>query len=160
MKTLIIIRHAKSSWENNLPDKLRPLLPKGILNTEKVANACFEFLPKNFVIFSSDSVRTRETARIFCKEINFEFQKIEFTDLLYTFSYYDLVKFIKNIDDIHDNIIIFGHNFALTDFINQHSDYELDNLPTSGLVLIEFDVENWQNIQKGILKQKIIPKEI
>jgi phosphohistidine phosphatase len=160
MKTIILIRHAKSSWENNLPDKLRPLLPKGIINTQKVAQACVGFLPKNFMIFSSDSVRTRETARIFCKEINYDFQKIEFNDMLYTFEYYDLVKFIQNIDANRDNIIIFGHNFALTDFINQHSDYELDNLPTSGLVLIEFEVENWQKTQKGKLKHKIIPKEI
>jgi phosphohistidine phosphatase len=160
MKTLILIRHAKSSWENNLPDKLRPLLPKGLLGIEKVAKACVEFLPKNFVIFSSDAVRTRETARIFCKEINYDFQKIEFTDLLYTFDYYDLVKFIKNIDDNYDNIIVFGHNFALTDFINQHADIELDNLPTSGLVKLEFEVDSWQNIEKGLLKEKIIPKEL
>jgi phosphohistidine phosphatase len=160
MKTLILIRHAKSSWENNLPDKLRPLLPKGLLGIEKVAKACVEFLPKNFVIFSSDAVRTRETARVFCRTINYNFQEIDFTDALYTFEYYDLIKFIKKIDDVCNNIIIFGHNFALTDFINQHSDYELDNLPTSGFVKLEFDVENWQNIKKGVLKQKIIPKEL
>jgi phosphohistidine phosphatase len=160
MKTLILIRHAKSSWESNLPDKLRPLLPKGIINTAKVAHACVEFLPEMFKIISSDAVRTRETARIFCKEINYDFQKIEFTDLLYTFEYYDLVKFIKNIDNLNDNIIIFGHNFALTDFINQHSDFELDNLPTSGVVKIEFEIESWQNLEKGKLKQKIIPKEL
>lgn len=160
MKTLILIRHAKSSWENNLPDKLRPLLEKGINNTIKIADACSHLLNKSDIIFSSDSVRTRETARIICNTLHLDFTKIEFTEDLYTFEYYHLVKFIKNIDSNLNKIIIFGHNFALTDFINQHSNIELDNLPTTGVVEIVFDCENWSEIKQGKVKFQLFPREL
>jgi phosphohistidine phosphatase len=160
MKSLILIRHAKSSWDNNLSDKLRPIIKKGVKSSEKIALASSHLFQKETSIFSSDAVRTRETARIFCDVLNLNFFKIQFNDLLYTFDYRPFSQFIKNIDDTHNKIVVFGHNFALTDFINQHTDIEIDNLPTSGLVEIIFDCKNWKNIEKGRLAHRFFPKEL
>jgi phosphohistidine phosphatase len=56
--------------------------------------------------------------------------------------------------------MIFGHNSAITDFVNKFGDFFIENVPTSGLVVIEFETDFWKNITKGKIKKVILPKEI
>jgi phosphohistidine phosphatase len=52
----------------------------------------------------------------------------------------------------------FGHNAAITNFVNIFGDVSIENVPTSGFVSIEFDTENWIEIKKGKTKKIIVPK--
>lgn len=160
MKNLIIIRHAKSSWEFDTKDFERPLLNKGIENAIKVADYSKSSLPDDFIILSSPAKRAFETAKIFVKQWNFDSNKIILVDDLYTFNSNNLEQIVKSCSNNYQNLILFGHNSAITDFVNKFGDIFMDNVPTSGLVSINFEINNWKDIKKGNTNKIIIPKEI
>jgi phosphohistidine phosphatase SixA len=85
---------------------------------------------------------------------------IQYEDDLYTFDASDLEKFIKTINNNIRNVLIFGHNGAITDFVNKFGDVYVDNVPTSGLVSINFEINNWKDIQKGKTITTLFPKEL
>lgn len=160
MKTLLIIRHAKSSWDLPVIDKRRSLIKKGEESIAKVAKIAAEFLPTEFIIWSSPATRAFETAKIFCKTLSLDEKMIVKNNNLYTFSLTDFENEIKKCDDFIENLIVFGHNEAINDFVNKFGNKLIQNVPTSGLVLIKFDQNNWASIENGTTIQTIFPKEI
>jgi len=81
MKNLILIRHAKSSWETPLKDIDRPLNQRGITDAHLVATNCLKFIPSHSVIWSSSAKRTRETAIIFAQTILYPIENIVFKEV-------------------------------------------------------------------------------
>jgi len=134
MKNLIIIRHAKSSWNAPLLDIDRPLEQRGIKDAHLVATKSLEFIPDKFMIFSSNAKRASETAMIFAQSFSYPVGNIVFKPELYTFDESRLEKIIKAFDNNYDNVILFGHNEAITNFVNKFGDVFIDNVATSGLV--------------------------
>ena len=159
MKNLILIRHGKSSWEAPLKDIDRPLDRKGIKNAHKVASKCIPFLPSTFIIYSSIAERASETALIFAQNISYPIESIILKKELYTFDEYQLEKVIKSFSNVYESVILFGHNGAITNFVNKFGDIFIDNVPTSGFVSIEFDTDSWGKISKGKIKKIIFPKK-
>lgn len=160
MKNLILIRHAKSSWEAPLQDFDRPLLMKGIFNAHLVSMAISECLPKAYIIWSSPAARTKETALIFAQNISYPIESIVFKDELYTFDHKELEKVIKSCNDDLDSVILFGHNEAITNFVNKFGDVFIENVPTSGFVSLQFDTVSWEEIKKGKTQKIIFPKDL
>ncbi len=160
MKNLILIRHAKSSWNAPLQDKDRPLEQKGIQEAHKVSSSCIPFIPKTFLVFSSIAKRASETAMIFAQNISYPIENILFKEELYTFDESKLEKIIKSFPDSYDNVILFGHNEAITNFVNKFGDLFIDNVATSGFVSIQFDANSWQELKKGKTLKKIFPKDL
>ena len=159
MKSLILVRHAKSSWDLPVKDKDRELIPIGIENIKRVAEKAISILPKEFSIWSSTAKRASHTAYLFCENSDIEKDKIIFNDNLYTFDVSTLEKIIKKCDDNIENLIVFGHNGAITDFVNKFGDKLISNVPTSGLVFIKFGQNNWIDIKDGKTLHTIFPKE-
>ena len=85
MKQLILVRHAKSSWEAPLRDFDRPLTSKGIQDAHMVSSHIGSQIPKSFMVWSSAAKRASETALIFAQNISFPVESIIFKDDLYTF---------------------------------------------------------------------------
>lgn len=81
-------------------------------------------------------------------------------DDLYTFDEAILTKTIKNCNDSVPSLIIFGHNNAITDFVNKFGNKFIENVPTSGVVIIEFPQENWNNISNGKTVTTLFPKDL
>jgi phosphohistidine phosphatase len=160
MKNLIIIRHAKSSWNNFCQDSSRPLEQRGIDDAHLVASDCIKFLPSDFIIFSSPATRASETALIFASTILYPLESIVFRDDLYTFDENKLERIIKSIGNDFENVILFGHNEAITNFVNKFGDIFIDNVPTSGLVWLQFETDNWEKIGKGKIKKTIFPRNL
>lgn len=160
MKNLILIRHAKSSWEAPLKDIDRPLEQKGIKDAHLVAANCIKYIPSVFVMCSSTAKRASETALIFAQTILYPVESIIFKDELYTFDENQLEKVIKSCSNVFENVILFGHNAAITNFVNKFGDIFVDNVPTSGFVSLEFETDNWEKISKGKTKKIIFPKKI
>ncbi|WP_269227708.1 SixA phosphatase family protein [Flavobacterium eburneipallidum] len=160
MKNLILIRHAKSSWEAPLKDIDRPLIQRGISDAHLVASSCIKFLPSTFVIWSSPAKRASETALIFAQNILYPIESIVFKDELYTFDQKQLENVIKSFNNTFENVILFGHNGAITDFVNKFGDINIDNVPTSGFVSLEFDTDKWEKIEQGKTKHTLFPKKI
>ncbi|MEL1253452.1 histidine phosphatase family protein [Flavobacterium sp. DGU38] len=160
MKNLILIRHAKSSWEAPLKDFDRPLMKRGILDAHNVSVAIGEFLPKTYTIWSSTAARATETAIIFAQNLSYPLESILFKDELYTFDERHLEKVIKSCDNSLESVILFGHNEAITNFVNKFGDVFIDNVPTSGFVSLQFDSDSWDAIDKGKTHKTIFPKDL
>lgn len=71
-----------------------------------------------------------------------------------------LMKTIKSCNNDHDSIILFGHNAAITDFVNKFGDVLIDNVPTSGFVSINFKIDSWLDLKKGKTKHIVFPKDL
>ena len=160
MKNLILIRHAKSSWEAPLKDFDRPLMKKGILDAHEVSANVSKFLPKTYIMWSSTAARALETALIFAQNISYPIESIIFKDDLYTFDDKQLEKIIKSCDNSFESVILFGHNEAITNFVNKFGDVFIENVPTSGFVSLQFDSESWDTINKGKTHKTIFPKDL
>lgn len=160
MKNLILIRHAKSSWDFLCQDFDRTLEQRGIDDAHLVATDCKKCVPNHFVIHSSSAKRARETAKIFAKALLYPQESIVFNDNLYTFDENKLEKVIKSIRNDFDTVILFGHNDAITNFVNKFGDMYIDNVPTSGLVWLQFNSDSWETMNKGKTIKTIFPKKL
>jgi phosphohistidine phosphatase len=144
MKTLYLVRHAKSSWKYpNLDDFERPLNKRGrksapfmgtILNKLKV-------LPD--LILSSPANRAAMTARIIADKIGYPLEKIHYSESIYEFSANALIDVIRQLDDVVNKVMLVGHNPALTDLANYFGDKPISNIPTSGVFCADLDIPSW-----------------
>ena len=160
MKQLILIRHAKSSWDAPLQDVDRPLSNKGIQDAHLVSSNIVNQIPKSFIVWSSFAKRAVETAMIFSQNISFPFESVVVKDELYTFDEKKLEKIIKSCSNEFDNLILFGHNEAITNFVNKFGSIFINNVSTSGFVNIIFEQNSWENIEKGTTKKVIFPRDL
>lgn len=160
MRRLYLIRHAKSSWEYQVSDLKRPLKNRGITDAQLIAKhtqQLFE-IPDN--ILCSPSKRTEQTANIFLTCWNINPKLINYKDGLYDFSGANLIKTIRECDDSINNLMIFAHNFAVTDFVNTFGTIDVNSVPTCGFVVIDFKITSWRNLKKGNTIYKVFPKEL
>jgi phosphohistidine phosphatase len=160
MKNLILIRHAKSSWDFLCQDIDRTLEHRGIEDAHLVAIDFKKHVPNTIIIQSSPAKRACETAKIFAKTLLYPLESIVFNDNLYTFDENKLEKVIKSSRNDFDTVILFGHNDAITNFVNKFGDIYIDNVPTSGLVWLQFITDSWETIHKGKTIKTIFPKKL
>ncbi|RCW92574.1 SixA phosphatase family protein [Winogradskyella arenosi] len=160
MKEIILVRHGKSSWEYDVLDRERPLKQRGSTDAALVAK---EFCKKNSAplnVFSSPAKRALDTCKIFTTIFNREVDQITIEEELYDFDGRNVIDFIKRLRNDVAQVMIFGHNHALTSISNIFGNQYIDNLPTSGLVKICVDIEDWNALKKGTTELIIIPKDL
>ncbi len=160
MKKLILVRHGKSSWEYAVGDKDRPLLERGINDALLVSDNFNALSMPIDAAFSSPAIRALHTSMIFVRQLYFPLQNFQVVNELYDFSGEDVLQFIRELDDALNSVLIFGHNHAFTHIANSLGNTYIENVPTSGLVQLEFDIQNWASIEKGTTKQIIFPKQL
>ncbi|MBT9189616.1 SixA phosphatase family protein [Zobellia russellii] len=160
MKTLIMVRHGKSSWDYSVSDKDRPLQERGV-NDALLVSSKFNSQGENIdAVFSSPANRALHTAMIFTRQLNISLSLVQITNELYDFSGESVFDFISNLDDSLDSVMIFGHNHAFTHVANSLGNTYIDNVTTSGLVQLNFPVNSWNSVTKGTTKQTIFPKDL
>lgn len=160
MKTITLIRHAKSSWESPSSDRERPLTERGIKDALAVAAALWPHLPEIEAVYTSPAKRALDTCQLMMGIFSFPKENVSVQEKLYDFSGNQVMTFIKSIPEEIRHLMIFGHNEAMTNLINDLTHARLDHLPTSGATLIEFPDSHWARISKGTLKALIIPKNL
>ena len=160
MKTLVLIRHAKSSWEPHFTDVLRPLSPRGINDAKLLSNEVLKlrFLPD--AIYSSPATRALTTCNLFMEDLNLSSSLLTVVDELYDFDGDKVRNFIYNLNDSYETVLIFGHNYAFTAVANAFGDKNIDNIPTCGFVMIEFNTDSWKKINTGHTKSTLFPKDL
>jgi phosphohistidine phosphatase len=159
MKNLVLVRHAKSSWEYDVIDHERPLKDRGI-NDAKIISEEFNNQDMQIdKVLISDANRTKLTAEIFKKVLRFNPDICSYNHNLYDFSGELLTKVIKRCDDSIKNLMVFGHNYAITNFVNSYGDKYFENVPTSGLVWLEFHTKHWKDINEGKTKLYLFPRD-
>lgn len=160
MKTLILVRHAKSSWEVASKDFDRPLQSRGIQDAHLVSSGLEELLPRTFTIFSSPAKRAMETALIFAQNLSCPIESIVFKEELYTFELARLEQEVRKLSDNYDNVMLFGHNEAITDFVNKFGDIFVENVSTCGMVTLTFEASRWSDISKGRTGHVVFPRDL
>lgn len=150
MKTLFVLRHAKSSWEDpQLKDIARPLAQSGRTGIDLVAGRLLERQVSIDAIVSSSAERTRQTAALFAQRLNLLDSSISYSAELYFAGAPMLRQAVSRFEDCYSSVMLVGHNPAVTDFVNELGVgalgiEELENVPTCGLLQFELAIESWQ----------------
>jgi phosphohistidine phosphatase len=161
-KTLLVLRHAKSSWEE--PDKQdfdRALKSRGLNDIRVLAREIRSKVNNLDAIFSSPANRAIHTAILFSLTVGFPLEKIRITKNLYETDEHQLEKFVKEFLDDLNTVMIVGHNPTLTDFVNLFLKESIYNIPTSGFIGLIFSSTKWKKIDEGSLISSFFhfPKE-
>lgn len=144
MKTLTIVRHGKSSWKDTtLRDIERPLNKRGRHDAPEMGRRILEHGIRPSLILSSPAKRAWATAKIVATAINYPREFLQKEDALYLASVNRILDVLVSQDDRFNSIMLFGHNPGFTDFANFLVPGLTYNLPTSGVVSVEFDQEDW-----------------
>ncbi len=150
MKTLFLIRHAKSSWAN--PDQSdfdRPLNERGRRDAPVMAQRLLE---KNYnidQILYSSSVRTTETMQVFRSILGLDNKKcIPFREL-YHASAYQLKETISQINENCNGVVLIGHNPGITEFANTLTNVRTDNMPTCAIFAVQSIIVSWTEFENA-----------
>jgi phosphohistidine phosphatase len=159
MKTLFVLRHAKSSWDDSaLADFDRPLNDRGKSTAPFMGAVMAErgFAPD--IIVASPAVRARETARL-AKEGGRLAAPITHDERIYEASPQTLKQVVASTDDDYTSVMIVGHNPGMEGFIRLLTG-RMEAMPTAALAVIDLDIESWRDIANGgTLRQLIRPKD-
>jgi phosphohistidine phosphatase len=164
MKKIHLLRHAKSSWENVLLDDIhRPLNKRGVRSCELMASAILDIGCGFINVFSSPAVRAQSTITLISKNIPDRHVNWHTDEHLYCFDSLGLYLWCAALDESISEVMIIGHNPALTDFCNELSDVSINNIPTCGYVQLTAHTEfNWPQVSATSfeLSYFLKPKEL
>ncbi len=155
-RTIVLIRHAKSSWANPLQsDFERPLNDRG----KEEAPAMGEQLKKlNLIpdlIVASSAKRTRQTAKKIAKEVGYDADNIKWEEKLYHCIPSVFEEVIHDLNDSVKTVFIVAHNPGITEYVNQLSpQFRIDNMPTCAVVAAKTDEAHWNNFSTA--KREVI----
>lgn len=147
MKTLYLVRHAKSSWNDiSIQDYQRPLLEKGINRTLRVARYLISKKIQPDLIVSSHAVRAFETANILAEKLGFPKHEILIEDQLYFSGSEAIHNVLLGLPNDKNNVMIVGHNPDMTKLANEFLIEKIDYLPTTGVVSVSFETDRWEDV--------------
>jgi phosphohistidine phosphatase len=150
MKSLLLVRHAKSEWADpSLADYDRPLAERGKRDAPVMAHRLLDRKIRIDAFVSSPAKRAAKTAKIFAKEYGMKKGKIIFREELYLPSpaaFYDV---IASMDNDLDSIALFSHNEGITEFANMLTDARVDNIPTAGVFALKAETDSWKKFREA-----------
>jgi phosphohistidine phosphatase len=148
LKTLFLIRHAKSSWDDiDISDFDRPLNKRGERDAPFISELLASKITSPQLIYSSPANRAFSTAKIFAKSFNYSIHEIVIAENIYEGSVSNIMNVIyKTTNDI-DIIMMFGHNPGFTLVTNYLSNKQISNMPTCGAVQLNFNLNSWNEIE-------------
>ena len=147
MKTLTLMRHAKSSWDDfSISDFDRPLNARGDIAAPLMGEVLKKKGFKPDLLLCSPAPRAKTTAKIVADIIDYGAENIRYHDSIYESSQMNIMMIINALDEGVDSCMIVGHNPAFTGVINALSAFKLENLPTAGIVTFTFD-SAWADIK-------------
>jgi phosphohistidine phosphatase len=152
MKTLYIIRHAKSSWADlDQSDYDRPLNERGKRDAPRMGKRLKEKEIHPDLILSSPAKRAWSTGKRIAEILKYPKKNIQTAKGLYHADEETILETLRKVNNHCNIIMLIGHNPGLTDFVNTVSEDEtnIDNIPTCGTVAFEFKVESWKEIKWG-----------
>jgi phosphohistidine phosphatase len=164
MKTLHLLRHAKSSWDQpHLSDRERGLNKRGKRDAPRMGEALSRRMaPMSIAV--SPARRAQLTLEGLCEGWAALGELSHDTDEdLYTFSSGDLFDWIAQQDESQRALFVISHNPALTDLVNTLvGDYVLDNLPTAGYVQLALEIDHWRDLRQGcaVVEYSVFPKQL
>jgi phosphohistidine phosphatase len=163
MRTLYLIRHAKSSWDNpGLRDFNRPLNERGFREAPMMAQLLADQGIRPDLLVSSPAKRAITTALFFAEKFGIEENQVLREPDIYEASPTEILRIISNLPDSAAVVCLFGHNPTFTEVANLFAENYIDNIPTCGIVQIESEAEHWNTLYEGNsrVKARFFPKEV
>lgn len=150
MKKLFIVRHAKSSWDIGvLNDFDRTLNERGHKNAPEMAKRLLDRNVEIDAFISSPANRALTTAVYFAKAYQKSEEDVIKIANLYHATASIFFETIETIDDSLNSIALFSHNPGITDFVNQLTKTQIDDMPTCGVFAVETDVLSWKEFKSA-----------
>ena len=148
MKTLILIRHAKSSWDDpSLADFDRPLNERGKKDAPEMAKRLADKKIEPDALVTSPAKRAKQTSTRFAKEFDFKKKNIVLEPKLYEAGEGNFYEVIENLKNKWDTVAIVSHNPGITSFANSLTETKIDDMPTAGIVAIKIDTKKWADFR-------------
>ncbi len=163
MKTLLLMRHAKSSWKNSsLTDFERPLNRRGRNAAPLMGQHIAAALGTPDAILTSPATRAATTARVVAVECGFQLTSIRYEGLVYDGGLEDIVTLLSGLDESISTCVVVGHNPDLTLLANSLFGANIENVPTAGVVCGTFDCRSWDDVPatQGRLSYFEYPKKL
>lgn len=148
MKTLLLVRHAKSSWDNaDLSDFERPLNERGKENAPMMAQRLKDKKVGISAFVSSPAKRAKKTAKIFMKEYGKKHEELILIPSLYEASTKDFYEVVEELDDKYESVALFSHNPGISDFVNSLEIFPVYDMPTCGVYALEIYTNLWKQFK-------------
>ncbi len=162
MRTLFLIRHAKSSWEHpGIRDIDRPLNERGLYEAPLMAQILVREGVQPDLLVSSPAKRAWTTALFFAVAFGIKDEAIQREQDIYEADPPDILRLVSQLPDTASTVFLFGHNMTFTDVANRFAKTEIANVPTCGIVRIESDVDTWAAFDEdnATVCKRYFPKE-
>ena len=151
IKELFLVRHAKSSWDDpTISDHKRPLNERGYRNASEMGRRLSDRGVSPDALISSTALRARTTARIIADSLGWPEERVVLDRALYHASATELQEYIGGLNDAHTSVMLFGHNPGMTSLVSHLFGLALDNLPTCGVVHLQFSTESWAEASRSM----------
>lgn len=148
MKTLLLLRHAKSDWDDaSLPDHDRPLKKRGIKAAGRMGQVLRDEAPHPDLVLCSTAVRAKETLRLALEAANLS-PPTEFREDLYHCSPNQFIETLRQVAEPTPTVLLVGHNPGLEEFLSQLCDQPV-TIPTATLAQVELDLDTWSEFTDG-----------
>jgi phosphohistidine phosphatase len=147
MKVLYLVRHAKSSWAD--PDQAdfdRPLNSRGKKDAKFMGNKLAEQGVLPDLIICSPAKRTKKTFKKIAKRVGYDKERVVYDERIYEASPEILLDILAMQNTKSEDIMLIGHNPGLTYLTNDLCSADIANLPTTGIVCIQFPITEWSEI--------------
>ncbi len=148
MKTLYLVRHAKSSWTFDLKDHDRPLGERGRKDVQRMAAFVKKIVPKPDLMITSTASRALYTALAMADAWEYPEESIHLTESLFHAGPSEISKVLSSCGDAH-TVALFGHNPGFSDFYNETCKPFIDNISTCGVVGVQYDQSDWIRPENG-----------
>ena len=161
MKTLLLLRHAKSDWDDpSLPDFDRPLAARGERDAPEIGKALRKRGPLPDLVISSPAARAKATVKAAVKAAKMKLE-IQYEEAVYGASSAELVNLIRRLPDASSCAMLVGHNPGFEDLLGRLSSSH-ERMPTAALACLEFQVTSWSKVgeNEGKLVWLLTPKQL
>ena len=149
MKSLLLIRHAKSSWDMDVDDFDRPLNHRGQNDAPQMAKRLLEKEINIDGFISSPAKRALTTATFFAEIYKRKPADIRTIPSLYEPNIEAFYNAIYSLDDNFKTVAVFSHNPTITDFANQLTSFKVDELPTCAVFAVKADLKDWKEFKSA-----------
>ncbi len=151
MKTLYLLRHAKSSWaEPGLPDRERPLNPRGRRNAPAMARRLNDKGARLDQAITSPARRALETLRFFTESLGVPAARVRVEEMLYGATAEVWLRLIQQLDEAWQTVMMAGHNPAITELAHVLGRADIVNVPTCGILECRYRGEYWGNMGEDV----------
>lgn len=151
MKTLILLRHAKSSWEDpQVSDRDRALNNRGRRDAPRMAQRLALHYPTIDCVLCSSARRCKETVEVFLNAVRIDWNRVNIADELYLAGPDHIVRSLQRLPEEVDKVLYVGHNPGVTLVANKLANLNISNVPTCGMVVLQFERSDWADLNYGI----------